>query len=60
MEPEFIIQYDYTYEIYKKWSKHPVGRKNVRNKKRFIITYTVIAAACLILMIFNAVSGEMG
>lgn len=52
MAPEFINEFEITYDVYKDWVKHPMGQKARRNKmKRLLWNFAgLLISAFLILL----------
>lgn len=58
METKFIVQYDYTYDLHKKWSNHPVGNKPIRNRKKFTFTFSALAIFLFLFMFLHVINKQ--
>lgn len=65
MDTKFVNQYAVTYEIYREWSRHPVGKTALRNRRRELRIRITLALCGFIMFgigvsmrdIFNIVFG---
>lgn len=54
MEPLFVNEYKITFEMYREWSKNPVGEFAVKSRKKGI-RLRIILACCAIFIIIDAI-----
>lgn len=53
MEPKFINEINITFELYKYWAKHPMGKSAVRGRKRGLILRIILAVCGLLLCLLS-------
>lgn len=58
MESKFVNQFPLTFELYKEWMQHPVGRRAVKARRRRYILLAVGATLSLFLIILGIVNAD--
>lgn len=53
MEPKFINEVNITFELYKYWAKHPMGKRAVRSRKTGLVLQIILAVCGLFLSLLS-------